>query len=225
MFPLNANKVADRSSLHQPASQPAAPAPVCFVDEPERNARRNCGDLRSTHNRVRTRVYCTYPSFAYSPWQAGAAFCRLRFWAAGHFSFFIFFRVVLDRCALLSDRIKMFKGIWTLVQKNQGLLTLASVPVLYVAFRKGWLQVRHIALLVLLYFAIRAKRRQANAVDKTTSGNDVDVLRAEIKTFEDAANFSTACTGLSTEEKLEIYGLYKQATAGDCTTTRPGMDR
>ncbi len=28
---------------------------------------------------------------------------------------------------------------------------------------------------------------------------------------------------LSDEKKLEIYGLFKQGTVGDCNTSRPGM--
>ena len=29
--------------------------------------------------------------------------------------------------------------------------------------------------------------------------------------------------GFSNEDKLEFYGLFKQATIGDCNTDRPGM--
>jgi len=38
-----------------------------------------------------------------------------------------------------------------------------------------------------------------------------------------AADVKNVKTRPSDEEMLKVYGLYKQATEGDCTTTRPGM--
>ena len=47
--------------------------------------------------------------------------------------------------------------------------------------------------------------------------------------FEDACarmssqDIADQVTALSNEDKLEIYGLFKQATVGDCNTACPGM--
>ena len=47
--------------------------------------------------------------------------------------------------------------------------------------------------------------------------------------FEDACakmssqDIADAVAALSNEDKLEFYGLFKQATVGDCNTDRPGM--
>eukprot|EP00297_Palpitomonas_bilix_P014106 CAMPEP_0113917388 /NCGR_PEP_ID=MMETSP0780_2-20120614/32708_1 /TAXON_ID=652834 /ORGANISM="Palpitomonas bilix" /LENGTH=228 /DNA_ID=CAMNT_0000916959 /DNA_START=217 /DNA_END=903 /DNA_ORIENTATION=+ /assembly_acc=CAM_ASM_000599 len=42
-------------------------------------------------------------------------------------------------------------------------------------------------------------------------------------TFEDAAEAARSLTGLSNQQKLELYSLFKQATVGDCDTKRPGF--
>ncbi|KAI9014304.1 acyl-CoA-binding protein [Hyaloraphidium curvatum] len=41
--------------------------------------------------------------------------------------------------------------------------------------------------------------------------------------FEKAAAESKSLTGLSNDELLALYALFKQATEGDCNTTRPGF--
>ena len=47
--------------------------------------------------------------------------------------------------------------------------------------------------------------------------------------FEDATarmssnDIADQVSALSNEDKLELYGLFKQATVGDCNTERPGM--
>ena len=47
--------------------------------------------------------------------------------------------------------------------------------------------------------------------------------------FEDACarmsaqDIAEQVGALSNDEKLEFYGLFKQATVGDCNTERPGM--
>ena len=47
--------------------------------------------------------------------------------------------------------------------------------------------------------------------------------------FEDATarmssqDVADQVSALSNEDKLEFYGLFKQATVGDCNTERPGM--
>ena len=41
--------------------------------------------------------------------------------------------------------------------------------------------------------------------------------------FEDAVRRSRALPAQSNDTLLELYGLYKQATEGDATGSRPGM--
>jgi len=43
--------------------------------------------------------------------------------------------------------------------------------------------------------------------------------------FEAAAAHaaSPACTGASNDQKIRLYGLFKQATVGDCETAQPGI--
>ncbi|MFN8577433.1 MAG: acyl-CoA-binding protein [Candidatus Sericytochromatia bacterium] len=43
------------------------------------------------------------------------------------------------------------------------------------------------------------------------------------KQFEDAKGRSTSLPSQSNDTKLQIYSLYKQATEGDVTGSRPGM--
>lgn len=43
------------------------------------------------------------------------------------------------------------------------------------------------------------------------------------KQFEDAKARSTSLPNQSNDVKLQIYSLYKQATDGDVTGSRPGM--
>ena len=42
-------------------------------------------------------------------------------------------------------------------------------------------------------------------------------------TFEQAAEQAKELKGLSNEQMLEIYALFKQGNVGDCNTSRPGM--
>lgn len=56
---------------------------------------------------------------------------------------------------------------------------------------------------------------------------DADV-GADADTFQAAADFLAAAVTanparFSDADKLRIYGLYKQATAGDCNVSRPGF--
>merc|ERR1712088_416325 len=52
--------------------------------------------------------------------------------------------------------------------------------------------------------------------------SDFDCL-TEMSDFANAAEEVKSLTSLTNEQKLEVYGLYKQATVGDCNTDKPGM--
>merc|ERR1711934_514424 len=53
--------------------------------------------------------------------------------------------------------------------------------------------------------------------------------KINLTTMADEAAFKRACEdaknlkGLGQEDMLEVYSLFKQATVGDCTISRPGM--
>ncbi len=113
----------------------------------------------------------------------------------------------------------MLNAVLTLVSSHRSRLIYLSLPVIYVAFQKGWIQAKHIAVLMLLYFVARARSISTKALLPAASVSSA--ATAEIKTFEDAAAFVQSVKGLSNEQKLNIYGLFKQATAGDCATARP----
>lgn len=44
-------------------------------------------------------------------------------------------------------------------------------------------------------------------------------MDAAIGAFEDAAERARQLKGLSNDDKLKLYGLFKQATVGDCNTS------
>mmetsp|Transcript_13959 Transcript_13959/g.29176 ORF Transcript_13959/g.29176 Transcript_13959/m.29176 type:complete len:98 (-) Transcript_13959:78-371(-) len=56
--------------------------------------------------------------------------------------------------------------------------------------------------------------------DESKTGADLDAAftaaAESVKTFEPS-------TPVTDDEKLKVYGLYKQATTGDVNTARPGM--
>jgi acyl-CoA-binding protein len=49
----------------------------------------------------------------------------------------------------------------------------------------------------------------------------VNAKEVSIEEFEQAASLLSQMKGLSNDQKLQFYGLYKQATVGDVNTTQP----
>jgi hypothetical protein len=115
----------------------------------------------------------------------------------------------------------MLHVVLALVRRHRTNLIYLSLPLIYVAFQKGWIQTKHIAVLVVLYFVARARGTATKALLPSASSSSSVAGTVEIKTFEDAAVFVQSRKGLSNEQKLSIYGLFKQATVGDCATARP----
>ena len=56
--------------------------------------------------------------------------------------------------------------------------------------------------------------------DTTTALSPMPVTEAEFTQAAENVKRYKQCTN---DEQLELYGWYKQATIGDCTTERPGM--
>ncbi|KAF0685846.1 Aste57867_22321 [Aphanomyces stellatus] len=72
----------------------------------------------------------------------------------------------------------------------------------------------------------KQKRRRQRSLGSDDFLQFLNLLIATMSTFEEAV----AAIGSwkpanqpSNDEKLAIYALYKQATVGDCNTSRPGM--
>jgi hypothetical protein len=49
----------------------------------------------------------------------------------------------------------------------------------------------------------------------------VNATEVSIEEFESAATKLSQTKGLSNDQKLQFYGLYKQATVGDVNTSQP----
>lgn len=67
-----------------------------------------------------------------------------------------------------------------------------------------------------------ALHRHKDATTKALSSHpfDMPVTEAEFTQAAEDVKRYKQCTN---DEQLELYGWYKQATIGDCTTERPGM--
>ena len=116
-----------------------------------------------------------------------------------------------------SSHITMLDQLLAIVKKNRFAVSVA-VPtlVLVVLWKRGWIRVKHLALLALAYFIARYYRSKSKvaAVSEPVSSK-------EISTFDDARDFVGKCANLANEERLAFYGLYKQITTGDCQKKRP----
>lgn len=104
----------------------------------------------------------------------------------------------------------------------------SSVPLLVIAVRKGWVKLKFVTLLVVcLYFARRRLLLlwHQKKITKTVQKKHLPVTSSTappIHTFSEASEFSKVFgSNLTDKQKLKLYGLYKQATVGDCTIDRP----
>ena len=122
----------------------------------------------------------------------------------------------------VSENMEKFKAsVLEALKKNWVPVSAATLLSVYIAYKKGWLKLKYFIFAAVC--ALLAKYAQSYLLKqgrKPSKKPSSDTSKT-IETFEDATAYVSGCDGLSQEQQLRFYGLFKQATKGDCTTKRP----
>ena len=118
---------------------------------------------------------------------------------------------------------KLIAAVLKTLKKHWVPASAATLLSLY-AYRKGWL--KHFLFAAACAFVVKFGKRYllkqgGEPRKKPSTTRPTNTTSATVQTFEDACAFVKTCDGLSNEKLLELYGLFKQATKGDCTTPKP----
>lgn len=82
------------------------------------------------------------------------------------------------------------------------------------------------AILVLVFVSKSGGERKVKSSKKKKSKSSLDSTTEPARSFLAAVAYINShkdSTSLSEKQQLQLYGLYKQSTEGQCNTKRPGV--